>query len=494
MTQKTAYLWGPVSIFSGPLAAALVKKGWHVHVATKPSLNLFSLSPLDLKSSARESLEQAFGGHENFRAFQEKLKFVEPGEAGRGVKYDAIIFCGLPPNFDESRAPRAPWAASELIQLMKGFKGVPVFILSSIWGGVQKDGVVPEELEFERRKPLSHWESICQHYESRLQQALSESETTWYLIRMPLIMGSTTHGETPNFSGPYCLMREIANGAGPEQAQSSGTLKISYNPDASLWFLPVDIAVYMFSRFLEDEGRPRICNLVSTQSILNREWLHQLAEAAGYKDVSQVDKDSLSISGAMRKLLTDSVQVKTRNLFEVAARYQMPHMRVDKDYFVKLLRVARSQNWGQPSKGTKKEPTFSEKLATYYFEDFVPAHFDQEMLRKATANGTTIGFILKESAGLSWVLRAKKGKALVERLDPEDEKPRICFHISGKTMTNLIQSKLPLHRALLLREVEVEGPLLHALRVASVIEQFLKSHPVDLQQIEALQVKEEATV
>jgi hypothetical protein len=45
-------------------------------------------------------------------------------------------------------------------------------------------------------------------------------------------------------------------------------------------------------------------------------------------------------------------------------------------------------------------------------------------------------------------------------------------------MTKLIQSKLPLHRALLMREVEVEGPLLDALRVTNVFEQFLKENPM----------------
>jgi hypothetical protein len=53
-------------------------------------------------------------------------------------------------------------------------------------------------------------------------------------------------------------------------------------------------------------------------------------------------------------------------------------------------------------------------------------------------------------------------------------------------MTQLIQSKLPLHRALLLREVQVEGPLLQALKVTNIIEQFLKDHPIDAAELSSL--------
>ncbi|MFX7825290.1 hypothetical protein ABTK20_23085, partial [Acinetobacter baumannii] len=69
---------------------------------------------------------------------------------------------------------------------------------------------------------------------------------------------------------------------------------------------------------------------------------------------------------------------------------------------------------------------------------------------------------------MGWVLKTSSdGNVEVEPYNP-NVKPTICFRFSGTTMTKLIQSKLPLHRALLMREVEVEGPLLDALRVTNV--------------------------
>jgi hypothetical protein len=114
MAQKTAYIWGPISSFTGPLVAWLVKKGWHTHIACKSSLNLLSLSPLDLRSSVQTELDTSFGGHGKAKVFQDKIKIVEQGEFPKGTTYDAVIFSGMPPNFDESRAPRAPWSAAEL--------------------------------------------------------------------------------------------------------------------------------------------------------------------------------------------------------------------------------------------------------------------------------------------------------------------------------------------------------------------------------------------
>lgn len=487
MSSKVAYLWGPVSSFAGPLAALLVTKGWHVHVATKSALNVLSLSPLDLQSSAQAILESALGGREQFRTFQDRLKLVDEADDIKGTKYDAFIFCGLPANFDESRAPRAPWAADRLPTLMKAFKGVPTFLVSSVWGGVQQDKVVPEEVEFERRRPVSHWEGLCQHYENKILEKLTASGSPWYLARVPMLSGDSVTGQAASFTGPYLLYRALSNAAAATSAAATdhgngkAALKLQHNPDGIFWFLPVDIAAHMFWKFLEDENRPRICNMVSTQVTLNREWLQSLAQALGFNEVQPVENDGLNLPSVLRKLLSDDIQISTRNLFEVAHRYQLTPVRFDKDYFKRTLDVAHQKFWGRtpPADNKRENLNFSERLAQFYFESYLPSKFSDHFLKKATAGGITIGFLLKGRNSLGWVLQtAADGKTMVDEYNP-NVKPTICFRFSGMTMTKLIQSKLPLHRALLMREVEVDGPLLETLRVSNVFDQFLRENPMN---------------
>lgn len=484
MTQKVAYLWGPISSFSGPLAAWLVTKGWHVRVATKSSLNLFSLSPLDLHSSALALLEQAMGGRDRFKTFKDRLRLVDEAEALKGTTYDAVIFCGLPPNFDESRAPRAPWAAARLPAISKALKGVPIFIVSSIWGAVPEDRVVPEEFEFQRRKASTHWESLCQQYEEKLLDGLSNLEAPWYLVRIPMISGSSETGEVVNFSGPTGLFKELAQAA---QNRAGTNLRLAYNPDSTMWFLPVDEAVYMFWRYLEDEMRPRICNLVATQMTLNREWIHHLGSALKLNEIVPSEYDSLNLPSIMRKMLLDDVQIKSRNLFEVAGRYHLPPLRLNEEYFQRVLARGIEMRWGGPdvSKG-KQSIGLPDRLAQYYFEEFVPSKFEDSNLKKALTPGSSVGFLLKGANGLGWVVTANNGAGQIERFNPSAPRPEICFHFTGRTMTQLIQSKIPLHRALLLREVQVEGPLLQAMKVTNIIEQFLKDHPIDANELSAL--------
>jgi hypothetical protein len=494
MNHKTAYLWGPLSSFTAPLAAWLINKGWHVHIATKSTLNFLSLSALDLSSSARGYLEEALGGREAFRTFHDRLKLVEAGEASRDTKYDCVIFAGLPPNYDDARVPRAPWTADELPRVAKMIKGVPVFLVSSLWGAVQKDNVVPEELEFERRKPVSNWERICQSYEMRVLKGLASIEANWYFVRIPMLSGATVNGEPFGFTGPSNLFRELdplqqlSPEAGHHNNREEKSVNLAYNPDSTLWFLPVDVTVSMFWRFIEDENRPRVCNFVSNQATLNREWIHHLGEALGLKDVVQSERDTLNLPAVMRKLLLENVQVRTRNLFEVAGRYQLAPVKFDREYFDKVVQAGRAKHWGRGKAPTLTAPfQFSQRLAAYYFEQFIPSQFTENLLRKATKGGITIGFVLKDSGGMGWILKSPHGKAVVERYERGGEKPKICFNFSGQTMTKLIQSKLPLHRALLLREVEVEGPLIDALRVTQVIDRFLKEHPMNDQELSLFQ-------
>jgi hypothetical protein len=168
-------------------------------------------------------------------------------------------------------------------------------------------------------------------------------------------------------------------------------------------------------------------------------------------------------------------------LFEVAGRYQLAPVRFDKEYFVKALDEARQKYWGAqaPSEPKRTAMNFSERLAQFYFENYLPSKFSDSFLKKATTGGITIGFLLKGKSSLGWVLQtAANGKTMVEEYNPH-VKPTIMFRFTGATMTKLIQSRLPLHRALLLREVEVDGPLLDTLRVTNVFDQFLKENPMD---------------
>lgn len=489
--QKTAYIWGPVSSFTGPLIAWLVKKGWLVHVACKSSLNLLSLSPLDLRSSAQAAIENAFGGHDKAKAFSDKIKIVDPGDVGKGTKYDAVIFSGMPPNFDEARAPRAPWSAGELKDILSHCKDSPLFIISSLFGGAQNDGVVPEETEFARRRPQSTWEGICQQYETRLLEKLSKWESPWYLVRLPFISGATEDGFTSNYGGIYPLLKELSEKAAQVQSSSKPKkeIKLNFNPNATLWFMPVDTTVYTFWRYLEDEHRTRILNLIPTNATLNMEWLASVGKAIGSVSIVEDDDDKINIAPPLRKLLNDNIMVKNRNLFEVAGRYHIPPVQIDEQYFERIIKRAVANNWGEPV-GAKVEPpvSYSDRLAKFYFEEFLPELLNTgTLLDKAIAQGHSIGFIIKEASDLRWHVKRNEGQTVLERYEPSDERPQICFKLSGQALVNLIQSKIPLHRALLMRWVEVEGPVLETLKVTNLVERFFKENPVHAERLNKLE-------
>ncbi len=476
MTHKTAYLWGPISSFSGPLVALLLHKGWHVHIPAKSALNLFTLTPLDLQSAAYSWLERALGGREQLQVFQERLRILDYGESIKGTTYDAIIFCGLPPNFDEPRAPRAPWSASELPRIARMLKGTPIFIVSSLWGGIQPDGVVPEEFEFERRKPLSHWEGVCQQYELRLLENTSKLDACWHLIRLPLISGSTVDGSALNFSGLSTLLRESSSPSNPA-VMPGNSFKLNFNPDATLWFSAANTMTTFFWRLLEDDSRPRICNLVSTQSMLNREWGEYLARALGYETLEVTDRDTWNLPSILRKMLRDVINVKTRNLFEVAGRYQYAPTLLDTAYFEQLISFGRSENWGRLLVPDQHEICFSVQWARNYFQQFLPRELSADIIKEVTRGGTTVGFVIGGDEQISFVLKAQSGQVLVQPFDPSIDRPSVCFRFSGGTLAKLVANKLSLAKALLTREVRMDGPLLDGLRVSNALSRFLETHP-----------------
>jgi hypothetical protein len=481
MTYKTAYIWGPVSSFSGHAVAFLVQKGWHVHIATKSAFQI-SLSPLDLRSTAQECVEKALGGRERFKIFEDRLRFVDANDDVRGNKYDAFVFCGLPANFDEARVSRAPWSAENFQHIIKRFKGAPVFLISSLWGAVQQDGVVPEEIECERRKPLTQYEAVAQQYEKALLKNLDKDDTAWYLVRLPMISGSAVDGRLVDFSGPLTLFERLDASYGGEKNRS---LTISYNPDATMWFLPVDVATHLFWRLVEDEQRPRITNLISTQATLNQEWLQHLAKAIGYKKAICADSDGINLPTFVRRALSDNVLVKTRGLFEVVGRYQQVPTVLDEAYFERVIHYCRQQNWGKITQTNGKHETqFDEELARQYFTEFLPQNADSKQVREVTADDNGIGFRIDDASHLDWILKSQDGNAVVVRMQEQQPEPKVRFCFTGKGMLKLVQRKVSLERALVLGEARVEGKPVEVLRACNFLKRFLKEHPYQFQQAE----------
>lgn len=489
MSHKTAYLWGPISSFSAELAAFLVQKGWHVHVATKSAFH-FALSPLDLQSSAQAAIVKALGGADKYKIFDERFRFLDVNEIPKGTKYDAFIFCGLPPNFDEARVSRAPWAAENFSQIARKFKGAPVFIVSSLWGAVQHDGVVPEEIEAERRKPLSQFEAVCQHYENRLLKTLGTDDTQWYLVRLPMLSGSTADGHMVNFTGPLALFNRLAKSpeATSTTKKSKGkTLTLQFNPDATMWFLPVDVAVHYFWRLLEDEQRPRITNLVNTQATLNQEWLQHLAKALNCSKAAPVDSDDFALPSFIRTSLNDNVLVKTRGLFEVMGRYQQLPIVTDQAYFGKVIEHAKTENWGKIGESKNGHKNAEEaKLAcseaekefsSNYFTQFLPTNVDSTLVKEIGGANSGIGVRIEGNDEFNWILKAENGQVVVE--PATDQKPAARFTFTPSGIMRLAQRKISLERALVQREAKVEGNPMEVLRAGNILKKFWKEHPYE---------------
>jgi hypothetical protein len=349
---------------------------------------------------------------------------------------------------------------------------------------------VPEEFEYPRRKPGSNWEGICQQYESKLFKELSKFEAPWHLVRLPMMCGSTDDGQSLSFTGPYGLLKALADKATEltNVDYDEKKIRLSYNPNSTLWYMPVDTAVYTFWRFLEDANRPRILNLIPTNSKLNREWLQFLSKALSIKSVTASPDDTVDVPPVLRKLLSDDVQVKNRNLFEVAGRYHIPPVPVDEEYFTKVLEYAKDHNWGKDIIREAEPPViYSDRLANFYFGEFLPAYLNTDSyLDKALKKENSIGFIIHEAADVGWVIKTENGQSVVASYEPANDPPKVTFRMSGDTLLKLIQSRIPLYRAMLARSIEVQGPLLTTLKIANLVERHLKDHPVDAAQIARL--------
>ena len=475
MSTKAAYVWGPISNFAANLLASMLENGWTIHLACKSALQM-TLSPLDLPSTAQHSIEKAASSPEKFKLCSDRLLFLENDEVHKGTTYDVILFMGLPSNYDEPRVSRAPWAAEQLSTINAKLKGVPIIIFSSLSGGIQNDGVVPEEIEFERRKPRSHFEGVCQQYEAKVLKAINKIDAKWHLVRIPLVLGNSTDGRSLNFTGLYNLLKELylaklALGDNPENK----SIELAYDPNMTCWMLPVDFATNLATRIIEDPLRPVICNVVSTRSTLSQEWMNDLSVGLGVQSIAPVERDNLNLPTTLRVILSDHLNIKTRNLFELLGRHQQAPMNLSNDYFHNVIEYACNNNWGQ-QQAPVPEPGFSAQKAHEYFEEFLPTHLDKKMLKALASFSGGLAFQVSGEDGCQWLLQSQDGKAIVNTFNPDSHKPQAVFHLNPVTFGKLSSGRLFFEQALLTRAVQVSGNPISSLKACDFFRRFLRHH------------------
>ncbi len=347
--KKRVLIWGPLTSFSSPVAINLAKSGFEVNFTAKSFLDL--LTPLNLKTGLKTALKQSFLENVQDENFDECIKIIEPNSINSNSNYIAVIFCGLPPHYDEAKLPRATWAVKEFCKFQNLFKQVPVYFISSIWSAIQQDDeTVLEDINYPKRKPLTAFEAVCQSYEDEI---IKENKfNNWYLIRIPLILGDTVKGQTTNFSGLYPLIKQIqqlknnGNQSSIVSHLDNDILNLNYNPHACLNWLPADFLSFLIVNYISDSLAPKICNLVPTKALLNEEWVNNLAHSIGFSKVVKSEYDSLEINSTVRKFLNENVQIKMRNLYEVIGRYKPNQNALDENYFHKVLTYADKSNWG----------------------------------------------------------------------------------------------------------------------------------------------------
>ena len=115
----------------------------------------------------------------------------------------------------------------------------------------------------------------------------------------------------------------------------------------------------------------------------------------------------------------------------------------------------------------------------------MPEKIAQGALNDAKINGSSVGFKLRASSFPGWLSKNAPDRSSPQIcvLDPAFDKPDVCFHFSGMTLAGLIQKKIHLSKALLMKEVTVEGNMLQVFKIAGTIEKFLKEFPLTPQDL-----------
>jgi len=305
------------------------------------------------------------------------------------------------------------------------------------------------------------------------------------IYRPSVIVGDSRTGYTCTYHHFYRFL-ELAVRLSARRQHLSLRLPLTGMEKQNL--VPVDwVAQALLTLLDRPKWHGRTYHLVAWQSVRLKEIQNILSELLPLQGIQWVGPGGLADPTLLEQLVLEqfrdywsylyrNLDFDCRNAKQALADLPPPHFN---QLLVKhLLEFAQADNWGRRRR-RPSSPSFSATEAgkrpsacAYYLESVLPQQLRHSSLAQTLPHNLRFALNIRGPGGGRWTFHCGgDGTLSVKR--GEHSAPEVIYHIDEDTFVRLIRGRQSAQRAFLDGQIEIEGNIEKALKLAMFIEQFL---------------------
>jgi thioester reductase-like protein len=306
------------------------------------------------------------------------------------------------------------------------------------------------------------------------------------VYRPSVIVGDSRTGYTSSYQGFYRFLELADRLASPSTARRRElVLRLPFTGAEPRNLIPVDwVAQAIVSIVSRPALHGRTYHLVADTPVPANDIKDIAEQVLGIDGVVWAGRGPLQQPSRLEELFLDQLReywpyfagdpvFDSRNTR--AALPQLPPPAVNRAMLARLIRFAVSDNWGH---GTRAQACGRKPVdCARYMEEFLPASARQSTLVHIPLN-TTVALDVRGDGGGQWTCRWRDGQ-LQEVKRGLRENSEFTYRTNVATFAAIVQGRQSPHKAFFDRQIEIHGNVEKALKLAVLLDQFVKEFPYE---------------
>jgi thioester reductase-like protein len=305
------------------------------------------------------------------------------------------------------------------------------------------------------------------------------------IYRPSVVVGDSRTGYTCTYHHFYRFLELAVRLSARSSRRQRVSLRLPLTGAETQNIVPVDwVARALLTLLDRPRWHGRTYHLAAWQSVRLDEIKNILSQFLPLEGVEWVGPEGLPDPTPMEQLvlaqfqdywsyLYSSLDFDCRNTRQTLP--DLPPPRFDRQLVARLLEFAQADNWGRQRGRTPPSlPPAREGVpaCAQYLECDLPQRIRQSPLARALPSGFRFALDIRGADGGQWSFRCG-GQEIMSVERGIRSVPEVIYRIDAQTFLRLIRGQESAQRAFLDGQIEIEGDMEKALKLAMFIEQFL---------------------
>lgn len=397
-----------------------------------------------------------------------------------------IFHCAASTDFSDSNSDQSfrtnVEGTQNILRLAAKLK-VPVCHISTAYIAGERTGIVKEsETDISQAFNNVYERTKCKA-EGLVHKWAKETGLPAFIFRPSIVIGDSSTGRIATFNGIYNILRFFDT---VEPIISNEEIRAVCKTDATKNLVPVDYLAKAVWHIIEH-------GIASTYHITNPNplTLGQLrdiyanlfglnAKLVSEKEFQRKKPTRLELLYRRMSLLyapymIDEPVFDRTNTNAVLKYTNLKLPVIDTAYFDRLLKYAKSVQWGKSKPARKHISDVSLAAIEEYFDDFLTNKIHKQLLPDLRKLSATFRIVLKEKPDIYWSLAINRG--VLTDISRNGMAYQCSFIVDRGTFGEIASGRVTPQQAFFKKQVDIKGDIETGLKLVTVLAAFFKKYP-----------------